>query len=365
MFTFNARICSMPPTTEHAKARRDQRSFGSSSGLRVSAGERGRSRPRRRVARSFIAPFVVALSSFAALKGATAEPPTQQYWVDVMLFSFNPDAGIDTHRSHGGGGGSGRATLGTGVATNNRRFHVSVKIQRKSQRLLAKVIVEPKKGDDLTKAQEIDLDLSDLSARFLDVARDEDGRIYRLNLTPSIREVPQPRTFRVDDLRLDCFSFSTSLVILNDDHYVGRLDLHHGSFAHIEIPGHALIEFSLLHLKDAEPLGVLQNGIIDIKHSDGTTLRITNVKHGIYPTILPGGPWQVWVRWKKPTRTLPEYRELLRQQLSILKERVTNGEMTISPERLRQLERRSQTGDYIGLMSCGVGPVRPDEIVQE
>src|SRR5438876_9699866 len=121
----------------------------------------------------------------------------------------------------------------------------------KAQRFMANVAVKPTKEDTQTKPHEIDYDLSDLAAQSLEIARDDDGRIYRLSLIPSIREKPMPKQFQVTELRLEYWSFPSSPVIVNDQDYIGRLGMGSGPLAWCDIPSLARVEFSLLHLKDA------------------------------------------------------------------------------------------------------------------
>jgi hypothetical protein len=136
-----------------------------------------------------------------------------------------------------------------------------------------------------------------------------------------------------------------------------------GPLAWCDIPGLARIEFSLLHLKNSRPLGVLQNGVIDIENDGGTTLHITNVKNGVYQDVLSGGPYRVWVRWSKPTQTVEEYRKFLKQQIVTLKERAKSGDLSLPPGRLERLEKQSES-DHVGLLSCGVGQVKPSDLAE-
>src|SRR5262249_28613285 len=151
--------------------------------------------------------------------------------------------------------------------------------------------------------------------RSLEVARDADGRVYKVNLMPHLTVAPEPRQFKVTDLRLDAWGFPSSPVLVNDHDYIGRLGMSYGNLATCDIAGLAKIEFSLLKLKDSQPWGVLNDGVITITHEDGTTVAISDVKNGSDHNMLQGGPYQVWVRWNKPTYTIDEYRELMKKQI--------------------------------------------------
>ena len=133
----------------------------------------------------------------------------RQYWLDAKVFSFRPGAESSTFRSFSGGGvESGTLTLG--ISDKQRHFDVRIMAKLKAQRFMANVAVKPTKEDTQTKPHEIDYDLSDLAAQSLEIARDDDGRIYRLSLIPSIREKPMPKQFQVTELRLEYWSFPSS-----------------------------------------------------------------------------------------------------------------------------------------------------------
>ncbi len=284
----------------------------------------------------------------------------RQYWADATLYSLQPGLEMATYRSTGGGGVGPGGTLTTGVADKKRRFEVSVAGKLKAHRFVATVYVTPAKEDTHTPAQSIEYDLSDITPRSLEIARDEDGRVYRLNLTPRIIVRPRPKQFKVSDLQLESWSFPESPVLLNDQDYIGQLGMSSGTLAWCDIPGLAKIEFSLLHLKNAAPIGSLKDGVINIAHENGTTLTISNVKNGIDQELLNGGPYRVWVRWNKSTESVEEYHKSLKAQIAMLKERVKNGE-SLRRGSLERLEKMSES-DRIGLMSNGLRQVKPDDL---
>jgi hypothetical protein len=300
-------------------------------------------------------------ASDAPLRGEEPEgedAPYRYYFVDAALFSFQPGQELSSYRSLGRGGAGGNSECGYGAG----RFTVSVKCNSKAHRFLAKVEVKPGAGETRIQAQEHEYDLSDLRLRTLDIARDDDGRIYRLNLAPRIDETPKPSPFRVKDLRLENWSFPASPVVLNDQDYIGQLSMSSGALAWCDIPGVAKIEFSLLHLKDAQPWGQLKDGIIEITHKDGTSLRITNVLNGVHRQVLDGGPYQVWVRWMEPTQTVGQYRQSVKKMIAEISERAKSGDLSLPPGTLRRLERQRES-DRIQQTSNGLRGVRPDEIV--
>ncbi len=296
------------------------------------------------------------------------EEPTSEdalsgwYFADAILFSLQPDKELATYRSYGGGGVSPKGTFGLEVEDNGRRFKVSLVGKLKAHRFVATVTVTPNKADNRTRSRETEYDLSDLIPRSLEIARDDDGRVYRLNLIPRIVEAEKPRQFKAVDFRLEHWQFQSSPVVVNDQDYVGELSMSSGPLAWCDIPGLAKIEFSLLHLKDSSPLGSLKDGVINIAH-DGTTMRISNVKNGVNGEVLASGPYRVWVRWNKPTQSLEEFRKSIKTQIATLKERVKSGDLSLTPGSLERLENMSKS-DRISLMSSGVRQVGPDDLVK-
>lgn len=288
----------------------------------------------------------------------------RQYWVDSELFSLKPGEELATYSGGGPGGAAPNGTYGTGVTNRNRQFEVSVTGKLKASRFIAVVEVTPDKKDARTRAQKIEYDLTDMKPRFLEIARDDDGRVYRLNLTPRIKIYPKPKQFSVRDLRLEGWSFlPASPVILNDRDHIGELSMGVGlPLASCDIPGVAKIEFSLLHLKNSLPLGTLKDGVINIAHKSGTTIRILNVKNGVNQEALAGGPYQVWVRWNMPTQSVEEYRKTVKDLIAELKERVKNGE-SLPAGSLERLEKQSRS-DRVRIMEFEGRQVEPDDLVE-
>jgi len=300
-------------------------------------------------------------SMLFAEESKTEDRYSRQFWADARIYSLLPGEELASFRGDSNGGGVGPGgTLGLGISSKQRQFNVEIVAKRKAQRFLAHVTVRPDEEDMGTRAQEIDYDLTDLNPQSLELARDEDGRVYRLSLVPRIIQNPKPWQFKAEDLRLEYWSFPSSPVILNDQDYIGRLSMSSGPIAWCDIPGLAKIEFSLLHLKDAKPMGTLEKGVINIAH-EGTTLRISDVKNGVNTEALTGGPYQVWVRWAEPTQTVEEYRQSLKQQIASLKERVKNDELTLPLGTLKRLEQMSES-NRIGLIGSGLRGVEDGDL---
>lgn len=285
-----------------------------------------------------------------------------EYWAYAKVFSLLPNQELATYRAYSAGGLGPSATLGLGVVDEDRQFDVSIVAKLKARRFIAHVTVKPGREGSPAEGQEVEWDLSDLNPRSLELARNTDGRVYRLSLVPSIVEHPKPKQFNASDLRHEYWSFASSPVILNDQDYVGRLGMSSGPIAWCDIPGVAKIDFSLLHLKDAMAIGTLRDGVINITHDNGTTLRISDVKNGNSKEALAGGPYRVWVRWKKPTQSVEEHRESLRQHIASLKERAEIGDVTLPAGALERLQKMSESG-RVGLTESGVRGVEEGDLV--
>lgn len=286
----------------------------------------------------------------------------RSYWVDAALFSLVPDEGTDTYRSYGTGGAEPSATLGLGVAGDTRSCRVKIEPKLKDHRFVISVTIERKPADAEAKARTVTLDLSDLRAQTVEIDRDDDGRVYRLNVTPRIVEQPGPVQFTAADLRLESWTLPSSPVILNDQDYLGKISTSGGPLVWCDIPGLAKIELSLLRLKEAHAWGTLANGTIHISHPDGTALRISNVLNGFPPQTLEGGPYKVWVRWAEPSYSLDEQRRLLQDETAALKRRAAEGDVSVPPEAIVRLEKSIQS-DRPTLIAFGVRQVGPDEVV--
>jgi hypothetical protein len=109
-------------------------------------------------------------------------------------------------------------------------------------------------------------------------------------------------------------------------------------------------------------MGTLENGVITIRHESGTTLQISDVKNGTNQDVLSGGPYRVWVRWKKPSQSIEEYRESLKSQSASLRERIKKGELSLPEGTLERLEKMSEAG-RVGLIGYGIRGVEASDLV--
>ena len=273
------------------------------------------------------------------------------FWLDAKLFSLKESDGLDSYRYYTSGGAETSARLTLEASSDTRRFSVDIRPSKKNGRFVANVAVAPHASDGLTRERTREVDVSSLLPQAIDLAEDDDGRVYRLVLVPGVIQRTRPKRFDSSDLRLNDWHFQHSPVILNDHDYLGLLNMGSAEIAWIDIPGLAKIEFSLAPLKGAKPEGILEGGTIRIIHGSDTRLRITNVRNGIDSQTLPGGPYQVWVHWDKPSETIEEYRESMSQRIRDLRERSERGDLALSRSTIERLEKMVHSGRVIQIQS--------------
>lgn len=308
---------------------------------------------------------LAALLMQAPCRAGTSQRVLKYYHVEGGAFSFHPDAVWDTYESHGRGRAGGHAVLGLGYHDEFRQFSVRTHIRQKDKRLLVEVSVIPKGSDTTTQPDAFELELTDLKARNLKLAENDDGRVYMLNLTPSIRIVDTTPK-RVDESAFDYgrWAFPGSIVVVNDELYVGKMGMTGGPLAFLDISGIGKFEFALKPFHDARLLGTLKDGNVRIESEDGTRVDIYNVKNGVHEMQLPGGPYEVWVRRSPPSEaeefTVPSQEEWIQQ---VKTDYAEADRPSPSDEELRQrYEQFSSKRHHIALR-CGVGPIRPADRV--
>jgi hypothetical protein len=155
------------------------------------------------------------------------------------------------------------------------------------------------------------------------------------------------------------FKFNSYLFLINDKHYFGRMSATDSEVFSVEICGIASLEFSLHHLKDAEPWGQIQDGKIVFNHPEGTSIEIGNVTNGEGDQLIDGGPYVVWVRWAEPHQSVDEYRA----ELSAYRESVTNGDATPTAGTLEIIDRELAREPGPWVVSTGARGIRKSEIV--
>jgi hypothetical protein len=304
---------------------------------------------------------VLAMASATANRGdAQQEKETYSYYhLDAKVVSLDASQSLASYRSHGGGSGSPGANLGYYTPDTEVRIQLIIE----SNRFYADLTIQGRNESDESDAKKERIDLTNLRPTFVDLGADKDGRTYQLNLTPSVTSVrlsPEPFQQAADNLyRL---RFHSSRIMLNDKQYIGRMFASDAQIFSVDVCGVASLEFSLLHLKDAEPWGRLQNGQITLNHPDGTSIEIGNVTNGADDRLISGGPYLVWVRWGKPKQTVEEYRA----ELAAYRDRVKSGDEPATAGTLAILDNSLAREPGPWVTSCGArdNPAR-DEIVRD
>lgn len=306
--------------------------------------------------------FVGISVSSAAIAANDELKERRQYFADVRAYSIVPEQGIDSMHGGGTGGVGPGGTFGTSLNGNNRDFDITIEGRLKDARFTTKLTIKPDKGDRVTDPTTKTFDMTDLSIKSFEVGRDEDGRVYRVDVLPRVIKHPAPMQLDPAKLGLDRLSFQQSQVVLNRQDLLGEMSMSSGPIAHIDVPGLAKVEFSLRQLKDASPTGTLNEGTVTITHQD-QHLTFHNVRTGNSPVVLPGGPYRVWVRWSKPSQSIDEYKEALKQKLPILKAKMAEGSLDPHPAMIERLEESIATGRVVFLKS-GIRGFRPGDLVE-
>ncbi len=276
---------------------------------------------------SYMFVLLVALLSPAWTLAADTESVdyVRRYFaIDESVVSYLPGKGIEEYDRHGSGMSTIGSTGGFGLSIDDVSATVMITSRLEEGRYIVTVDLDPADSRGSLGFEKQDLDLTDLKPVAITLATSKEGRVYQLNLTPSVRVSDNtPKRLDVDQLRLHNWRFPDSPVLVDDSLYVGRINCLSSPVAFMDISGVASVEFSLYQLKDAEPWGVFSNGIVTLIHPQGQTIQISNVSNGAYRAMdLPGGPYRVWVRWSDPTFTVQQHRE----QMIEMRERIANGE---------------------------------------
>ncbi len=309
---------------------------------------------------SFCLIGVLSTTGFTSL--ATENKVYKHYSLHIDLFSVNPKQTIDSFEWHGSGNISDRASASLACYDRLRHFRVNVAGENRKQRFIVDVDIIPGKQDSDTDANSFEVDFTDLKAKSFELAKNEDGRVYMLNLTPSIKIIDN-RPKRADDTSFDFsrWGFDKSMVIFNDSVYVGKINCEGGPLAFVSYPGIAKIEFALEPFRGAKRLGTLKDGRIQISSEDGQSLDIYGVKNGVHEMQLPGGPYEVWIRWQnlpgEAKFEIPTKEEWVRMVKAKFAEM---GNTPPTDEELDKGYERIKHEKHLPL-SSGVGPIKPKD----
>ena len=310
--------------------------------------------------RNILTGLIILELSLACLASLETEDKIYKYYnIEIQLFSFNPADPIDSYQQHGSGNAGAGGNVSLGCAWEGKSFRVNIGGKNQKERFIANIGIEPGQNNREINKDSYEIDCTDLKPKSLELAKNDNGRVYMLNLVPSINIVDN-RPKRADD---SSFGFSRwslvdSMVIFNDSVYAGKMGCVGGPLAYLSYPGYAKVEFALVPFSGAKRLGTLKNGKLQIRAEDGQTLEIYGVKNGNEPIQLPGGPYEVWVRWQ----ALPdeaEYKIPSKEDFArMVNERYaemgdtppTDEELDILYERAKHQTRKP--------LSHGVGPIR-------
>ena len=297
---------------------------------------------------------------FASL--ATENKVYKHYSLDIDIFSVNPNQPLDSYRFHGSGSaGTGGAV---GLAYPGKR--VNITSTNKKGRFIVNVGIVPSEQNSDTEADSFEVDFTDMKARSFELAKNENGSVCVLNLTPGIKIIDN-RPKRADDtsFKFSRWILSNSMVIFNDSMYVGKIGCSGGPLAYVSYPGLAKVEFALEPFREAKRLGTLKNGRIQIRSEDGQLLDIYGVKNGVHEIQLPGGPYEVWVRWQnlpgEAKFEIPTKEEWIRMVKAKFAEM---GNTPPTDEELNKGYERIKHEKHLPL-SGGVGPIKPADRIDK
>jgi hypothetical protein len=311
--------------------------------------------------------YVLTLLTYDCNAGILDSKGTQNgiarfYNLSIDMFSVKLADPLGTYEWHGSGQAAGGSMVGLSCYDKVRNFMMEVRPKASKEGFLVNVSIKPQKGDSQTKANTFDVDLTDLSPKRIELTRNEDGRIYFVNLTPEIAIVDnRPKRADESSFEFGKWKLFDSMVIFNDSLYAGKMGCGGGELAYVSYPGAAKVEFSLEPFRDAKMIGTLKDGKIQIHSDDGQTLDIYNVKNGNNTIVLPGGPYEVWVRWQ----SLPKEKEVqvpsFEEWKQMVKSKVAESKsVPPSDEELAKGYERIKYEKHVAL-SCGVGSIKPSD----
>jgi hypothetical protein len=308
--------------------------------------------------------LLATLLPLALVHTANAQPADEvrrDLIIEASLLSYLPDKGPEEYDHHGGGTTTGQGSLGLGLRISGVSAMVNIATRVKSGRVTAVVDLESEDAIRSLSFEQQTVDLSDLKPAAIRLAKDANGRVFQLNLAPTVRVTDPPERFDVEKLQLYHWRFPNSPVFVNDALYVGRLAMAQSPLAHVDISGVARVEFSLYELTEAKPWGLFDRGVITLTNpEDKNTIQISNVQNGgPHSMELAGGPYRVWVRWSAPTRSVEEHR----QEMVELRKRIASGEFPGADA--TYLDKQLSRAPSPWLYSSGLRGLRSDERVKQ
>ena len=309
---------------------------------------------------------IVGLTTACLGSLSTEDKIHKDYTVDISFFSMDQTQPMDSYKWYGGGSCGSGGGVGLGCYDDARSFRIKVAGKNRKGRFVVNVSIVPGKNDSSTKADSFEIDFTDLKPKSFELAKNDDGRVYMLNLTPGIKIVDN-RLKRADDtsFRFSRWTLLGSMVIFNDSIYAGKIGCSGGPLAYVSYPGFAKVEFALEPFRGAKRLGTLKDGKIQIRSEDGQSLDIYGVKNGVHEIQLPGGPYEVWVRWQN----LPGEAkfEVPPKEVYIRIVKARFAEMGNTPPTDEELDKGYERIKHERHMplSSGVGPIKQSDRIDE
>lgn len=290
---------------------------------------------------------------------AVPEGILRYYEVRIQLFSVRSERVLDSYVPHGSGMATANATVQLACKDELRDFSVRVQPHQQDGRFSAEVTLTPNRPDAMTAGDVFHADFSTLEPRTVELARNGDGRLYLLNLTPTVKIVDvTPRRADETAFEFNKWVFHNSIVVVNDALYVGKMNASGGYKAYVDIADVGKFELALQPFREAQLRGTLKDGIIRIEGEDGTTLDIYDVRNGTHEMQLPGGPYAVWVRQTPSSRVekyaVPPEAEWIEQ---VKAHYARMGQAPPSDEQLHRKYEQFKSRGPSATIAFGVGPI--------
>jgi len=167
---------------------------------------------------------IVGLTTACLGSLSTEDKIHKHYTVDIRFFSMDKTQPVDSYKWYGGGSCGPGSGVGLGCYDDARTFKIKVAGKNRKGRFVVNVSIVPGKNDSNTKKDSFEVDFTDLKPKSFELAKNDDGRVYMLNLTPGIKIVDN-RPKRADDtsFRFSRWTLLGSMVIFNDSIYAGKI----------------------------------------------------------------------------------------------------------------------------------------------
>jgi len=159
-----------------------------------------------------------------------------------------------------------------------------------------------------------EFDATSLETQSFSLLGFDDGSKLKLLMTPSpIPSLLKETQLTASTLGLNFFCLKNSAVVVDENYFMGSFT-GFGEKLVVGIPGLALVNMSFLPIHDWTPIGIYENGVIEVPLAKGHQLSVLAVKIG--PNGLDqGGPFTIYGLIEGPVTSIEFARELLDRQL--------------------------------------------------